>query len=198
MTLSALICTTLAYVLLVLAACTALTRGDWRRILAVAALSTALLLVLPVQGVSLAAQFRGVLGELSITSMGLLLLATLTFWRPSCALPLPALRRLRWAIVLGGLVLYPTALGLGNVDMYALGWRPAELTALLTVALMWGYRRGEGWVWLVLAALIAYNLQLLSSTNLWDYLLDPWLWLWAVALELRHGFAYWRRGGARA
>ena len=74
---------------------------------------------------------------------------------------------------IGGLALYPMALGLGSFDPYEWGWPFSPLFVVigaLTVLLIWKQNRFG--VLLVLAA-VAFQLHLLESTNYWDYLLDP-------------------------
>ena len=88
---------------------------------------------------------------------------------------------------LTGLLLYPMALGLGPFDPYSLGfsglgfsapwlplllaaaataawWRGLRATAVVLLAVFWGWLLGVG-----------------ESQNLWNYLLDAWLWLFALA-----------------
>jgi hypothetical protein len=74
---------------------------------------------------------------------------------------------------LTGVILYPMALGLGTFDPYALGWGGVPLLAafwVLTIGLLWAGNRFA----LVLAlGILAYDMGLLESSNLWDYLTDP-------------------------
>lgn len=72
-----------------------------------------------------------------------------------------------------GVVLYPMALGLGPFDPYALGWGFSPLfifLMVLTIFLL--YKRNRLGIVLMLC-ILSYNLQLLESPNLWDYLVDP-------------------------
>jgi len=74
-----------------------------------------------------------------------------------------------------GAVLYPMALGLGQMDPYAAGWGFSWLFVLafsVTVVLLALKNR---FAVVLMAAILAYNLRLLESTNLWDYLVDPLL-----------------------
>jgi len=77
--------------------------------------------------------------------------------------------------IASGAALYPMALGLSELDPYAAGWEFSWLFVLmffLTVVLLVMKNRFS----LVgIAAILAYNLRLLESTNLWDYLVDPFL-----------------------
>ena len=65
------------------------------------------------------------------------------------------------------------ALGLGGFDPYEWGWPFSPLfiaVGALTAWLMW--RQNRFGVVLLIAAL-AFQLELLESSNYWDYLLDP-------------------------
>ena len=90
------------------------------------------------------------------------------------------------ALSVAALLLYPLALGLGDWDPYRLGWGSPGmwLTLLLLSGVCWfaGLRLLP---FLVALALFGWSLGLLESTNLWDYLLDPWLGLLSLGYVLR-------------
>jgi len=72
------------------------------------------------------------------------------------------------------------------------------LAAVALPALAWGNRAGV----LMLASLMAYELETLESHNAWDYLVDPFYWLLSVGGVAMHGLARLRaawggRVGAR-
>ena len=77
-------------------------------------------------------------------------------------------------LLLIGIFLYPSALGLSPLDAYSLGYTPVYLGPfifLLFACAVWlNY-------WLpaisLALALAAYHFKLLESNNLWDYLIDP-------------------------
>jgi hypothetical protein len=149
-----------------------------------------LLILLPVDGLSLGGLFGGLFGELSVSSM--LLLAWRLLEKTTAMQPRSAAER--WAlfglIALTGWLFYPLALGLGSLDPYAWGygdlWLPLAVTLLALGAWL------KGWYLLALVLvlpLIAWQLALLGSNNLWDYLLDPFVLLgssfWWVARVFR-------------
>jgi len=124
---------------------------------------------------------RGAFGSFSITTM--LLLAGFLLQRLFG-------RRLisnadRSAILYGaamtGVVLYPTALGLLPVDAYRLGYRPVFLLLLFLVLAisMWLLKYRAVGMFIVIAV-IFFNLHALESYNLWDYLIDPFVALYAL------------------
>jgi hypothetical protein len=86
----------------------------------------------------------------------------------------PAERRVACGFaIVSGLLLYPAALGFGPVDPYAWGWLvPAMPLAVAALAAgLIACRNRFGLV--LVAALVAFDLGLLESGNLWDYLVDP-------------------------
>ncbi len=173
----------------VAAACAgALTLATWRGLkpsatrFLFAALAVALLV--PLGGLPLAAYIRGMVGD---PSVGLLLLiATQLFW-PQSPQGTPE-RRMAFLMIVsaGALVLYPLALGAGAIDPYRWGYNSLWfvssllLLGLIAHALRWP---------LVLAAIslaiIGWSLGVYESRNLWDYLLDPLLALYALLATAR-------------
>ena len=68
--------------------------------------------------------------------------------------------------------------------------------ALVLVAGAWTLRQPAAAI-LVLVAVIAFDLRLVESDNLWDYVLDGWItlyaWGWVVLWSLRRRPARTRR-----
>jgi hypothetical protein len=95
-----------------------------------------------------------------------------------------------------GVLLYPMALGIGGFDPYSLGWGFSPLFVLVfavTAGLLYfGSRFGV----VLVAAILAYDLGLLESPNLWDYVVDPFYVVTAGVLLYRSARA--RRREARA
>ena len=85
------------------------------------------------------------------------------------------------AVAAAALFLYPLALGWGDWDAYRLGWgAPGMWVALVLVSLVCWVQGLKLLPILVALALLAWTAGLLESTNLWDYLLDPWLAITAI------------------
>jgi hypothetical protein len=121
----------------------------------------------------LAGYVRGVTGDLSIVST-LLLWST---WLPSSR---TTPRLFKWGVVIVALSFYPFALGIGMIDPYAWGYGSIPFfVAVLLCALICGLLNWVGGVWIIGLAIIAWSLHLHESSNLWDYLLDPFLAIWA-------------------
>ncbi len=80
-----------------------------------------------------------------------------------------------------GLALYPMAMGVGTVDPYAAGWHFSWLfVILLAITLVLIFSRNRFSI-VLLATILAWNLHLLESGNLWDYLVDPVLVIISMA-----------------
>jgi len=80
-----------------------------------------------------------------------------------------------------GLVLYPMALGLGGFDPYAFGWGFSWLfiiLAMVTIAFLLIKNRFAA---VLMACILGYDLNLLESQNLWDYVVDPFFVLFSFA-----------------
>jgi hypothetical protein len=81
----------------------------------------------------------------------------------------------------GAVFLYPLALGWGDWDAYRLGWGSAGLWAVLLLLSLACWAKGFRLLPVLLAlALLAWVAGALESTNLWDYLIDPWLAVAAI------------------
>jgi hypothetical protein len=131
-----------------------------------------------IDGLSVAVHLRGLWGDPSVVTMGVLLLflcrpVTVPAWphRYACAM----------ITLLVTLPLYlPLFLPVPMVtwDLYALGLQPwALLAAIALAAIMLRRRAGGPWTALVGVALLAWAAGLMESDNLWDYLVDPALLL---------------------
>ena len=80
-----------------------------------------------------------------------------------------------------GLALYPMALGLGDFDPYTLGWGFSWLFPVLTMATIVLLLMKNRFALVLIACILGYDLNLLESTNLWDYLVDPFFVFFSLA-----------------
>ncbi|SNX29330.1 hypothetical protein SAMN06295945_1701 [Polynucleobacter meluiroseus] len=139
----------------------------------------------------LAAYVRGATGDLSVVTSLLLWSAFLT---KTPGQPIPA--GFKVCITLIALVFYPLALGYGMFDPYALGYSSMSLLlAVLVFALIWALVGWIGGVWILALAILAWSTHWHESRNLWDYLMDPFLAIWACFSLI---FAVFRRRHQRA
>ncbi len=122
------------------------------------------------------AYIRGVTSDLSITFVAL---ACTSLWVQLRGLPgLPGRERavVFYSVAVAAVFLYPLALGWGDWDAYRSGWgAPGMLLALLVLAVGCVARGLRLLPASIALALLAWTAGLLESTNLWDYLVDPWL-----------------------
>ena len=132
--------------------------------------------LVPLGALPAAGYLRGIVGDLSVTTVLLLvrsLLRPVLGWEAIDARSRTALQVL---VAAGGLLLYPLALGLGPFDPYRLGYASPWFLALL----------------LALAVAGVYE-----SRNLWDYLVDPLVAAWGLGGLLIRGAQALRRGVRR-
>ena len=142
---------------------------------------------LPVSGLPLAGYVRALSSDLSFTSMALLAcaiasqLGAFSIGSVGSVGSAAEWRFVFRLVALGGLFLYPMVLGLGPFDPYTLGFAPTGLLSVLALVagLAW-WRRYHFCLGLIVLAVLAYRLDALESKNLWDYVLDPWLVLYAI------------------
>ena len=117
---------------------------------------------------------RGVTGDLSIV-------LTLLLWSSLLPSSKPTPMAFKFAIVIIAIGFYPFALGLGMIDPYAWGYGSfAFLIAVIVFAVVCALANWTKGVWIIAIAIIAWAAQWHESSNLWDYLLDPFLAIWAL------------------
>lgn len=122
------------------------------------------------------------------------LLALLSVWilwrhyRPqaSGATPLQALRVWGWPLVALGWVLLLDTFALAPFSIYALGYAPWMLGALVFAGLLPGLLREQrAMPTLWIGVLLLHFLLRLPTGNAWDAVLDPALWIWLQVDALR-------------
>jgi hypothetical protein len=133
----------------------------------------------------LAAYVRAITGDLSIVSLLLL-------WGALLPTTQGTPMAFKYALALTGLSFYPFALGFGILDPYAWGYGsiPFFIAILLSALLCAVFNWLKG-VWIIAFAILAWAVHWHESSNLWDYLLDPFLvpWGWFTII----GSLYTRR-----
>ena len=147
----------------------------WRRF-ALAAMVGAAAMVPFASGASFMYFSRGLLGDPSVSTV-LLLLAAL-FRAPRESRPVPAF--IPWWVMILGVPLYSTALGAGGFDLYEWGYGGHKLLPVLLLVVAINWRRYPALAGVLGLGMLAWHFRLLESTNLWDYLLDPMLFVWAL------------------
>ena len=128
----------------------------------------------------LVAYVRGVTGELSIITMLLILFtwSSAPVYRLSSVTPL--------IIALTSILFYPFALGLTMFDPYSWGYGSIIfVVAVMMMALLFFFTKRSWEALMISLAVIAWSIHWHESTNLWDYLLDPFLAVWAIIISIR-------------
>jgi hypothetical protein len=140
-------------------------RGWWQALVLVA-------LLIPLGGLPLAGYVRGAIGDLSITTLVLLVASLL---RTQLGWPaLPGRDKLLLLVAIAAAGFYPLALGWGEYDPYRMGYGSYWLLAyLLGLGLLAAWKGFLAVTLVLAAAVLAWSAGWYESTNLWDYLLDP-------------------------
>jgi hypothetical protein len=145
----------------------------------------AIIVAAPIGTLPLAAYLRSCVGDLSITTH--VLLVTAIFRNLSGRRPVDERQKIaiHGLIAVTALVFYPLALGFGPFDPYRLGYGSLGfLAGLLILALgAWAVRFHLISICVALAVM-AHAMAWHESTNLWDYLLDPLVSIYAVVAVL--------------
>jgi len=158
-------------------------------------------LLIPFGNLSAAEFMRGVLADLSIPTLLLLLLAQREWLnsalgrsrareQDSLLQHLGFIQTLLF-VVIAAVVLYPFALGLGMYDPYRWGFGNIGFIAgLLLVALLAWVKQYTLLALSISLAVLAWSVGWYESNNLWNYLLDPWLAIYAVGGLLKRAVTH--------
>lgn len=147
---------------------------------------------LPVFGLTVAQWLRSVAGDFSFYML-LIILNIIAFRLFQYnLLDVQTRRKLLLGVAWAGIIFYPLALGVGEFDPYRLGYSPLVLATLIVLLSIYCWFTSQRKLAVVLLLpLLAYNFQLLESTNLWDYLLDPVLVIYAFT-QLLLDIKFWQ------
>lgn len=159
-----------------------------------AELALLVLLLLPFGDLPLAADVRGIVGDPSVST--LVVLAYALAGRAGGFSPLTASQRAGalLLVLLAAALLYPLALGAVPYDSYRWGYgEPCFLGLLLVLALAATALHLPLVVLSISLAVLAWTLGWQESGNLWDYLIDPLLALYALSALPSALFALRRR-----
>ncbi len=137
--------------------------------------------LVPLHDLSLAGALRSVTGDLSITSIVLVVSGIGSRWLDREIFSYRNRRLVMLFAGIGGLAFYPPALGLTYGDPYTWGYgSPLLFIALLGLSLAAVHYECYLPALCATGAVAAYTLGIYESTNLWDYLLDPLLTVYAL------------------
>jgi hypothetical protein len=151
-----------------------------------------ILLSVPLWGLSGAGFVRGITGDLSIPALVLLALALLRALSGREPVEVANRHRMLGAIIIAAVLFYPLALGLSAFDPYRLGYGNLWFLAALLGFAIWSSLRYSTLLAVCIAlAVAAWSAGWYESPNLWDYLLDPWLAIYALVAQAKH---WWSSG----
>ena len=92
----------------------------------------------------------------------------------------PVLRNMNIFWFATGMILYPSALGFLNTDVYLFGFHTRLNWCVLAVSVVAMLCRHRILGLCLAFSVLAHLLKLHESCNLWDYIIDPWLWIAAT------------------
>lgn len=165
---------------------------DYRVRLTVVALIAFGVPLIPAYDLMIQGYWFGVVGHLSITTTLLLAQGVLMLFCPGSKFIDDRSRKLL-LIIIGVIAIgfYPLALGLSPFDPYRLGYQPLIMSAcLIGFSLIVWFKRYIAAAFMILIPILGYHLNVLESNNLWDYLFDPFLVIYAWTLGVKMGYRY--------
>ncbi|MBT7443567.1 MAG: hypothetical protein HN790_06330 [Methylococcales bacterium] len=135
---------------------------------------------IPVQGLLINEYIYGFLGNLSIPTVMLFVVHSASIIHGkhlSLAEKGTAFQLIFWT----GCFLFPFTLGIDIYDPYALGYNPLGLGIALLIAVMFSWLL-ENYVIMaaILLSITFYTLNISESRNLWDYIIDPLIFIFAI------------------
>lgn len=147
---------------------------------------------LSISGYSINFYLRGIFNDLSISSLILL-----SYYYISSLNTTPVIKRhtqpVFYLAAFSGLFFYPAALGLGAIDPYSWGFinkidtHYSTLIFIFCLAGLMYFSLIKQYSLLLLClvlSIVAYQSGLLESKNIWDYLLDPLIFIYALIISI--------------
>ncbi len=144
------------------------------------------LVAIPYFDFSAAVYIRGVVGDLSLTTVLLLISTIARYLTGKVLCSERQVNALFTVVVPVGLIFYPMALGLGPFAPYSLGFGSIGFLLCLLVLCCIAWIFDYLLISICLAAAVgAYSMQWYDSNNLWDYLMDPLLVIYGFLLLVK-------------
>ncbi len=156
--------------------------GVSRRMLVAVMLVTLAVCLMPWKGHSLVFYVRGIVGDISVTSLVLLL----ALYGRSLFIPVgkhqPIHGAVGWILLAVLLPLYASVTGYLSVDLYSWGYDPQWMLLASGVLLLWAWRTQPALAIAWLIGIASFACGFTRSRNLWDALFDPFLAFAAVGM----------------
>jgi len=153
------------------------------------------LVVIPINGQTVAEYIRAFPGELSITTLILLSAACMSALLDREIYKPKGLLLLMLLVLTVGLFMYPFSLGFTYFDPYALGYSSKTFLAFFFAAALTAWYSNHYFLVVVIVLDVsAYLMGIYESRNIWDYLIDPfltlfaffWLIIWIIKRVFQH------------
>ncbi|ADL54248.1 hypothetical protein [Gallionella capsiferriformans] len=147
--------------------------------------------LIPADGLSVAEFVRGMLGDLSFSTLLLLAIAygrilSARLHRNEIRHDIDGSLPVLSVIALAALALYPFALGIGMTDPYRLGYGDMGFLGGLLLAALLAWALRYSLITLIISlAVLGWSAGWYESNNLWDYLLDPWVAIYALVALIK-------------
>lgn len=90
-------------------------------------------------------------------------------------------------ITIFGLLLYMSSMGFIQLDIYSYGYYPNKIFILSII--MWCLfliNINRLYSWITLIAIIGFYFKIISSNNLWDYIIDPIVWIMSIVTVIKN------------
>jgi hypothetical protein len=146
-------------------------------------------LSVPLWSLSLPSFVRGITGDLSISAVLLLALALLRALSGRELVEQANRHSMLAVVAIAAVLFYPFALGFSAFDPYRLGYGNLWFMAVLLGFAIWSSLRYSTFLAVCIAlGVAAWSAGWYESPNLWDYLLDPWLAIYALAALVKYLF----------
>ena len=134
-----------------------------------------------IMGTNLLWIMRGTLSDLSLNTTIILLILAIN---KVFGISFPKINyQYALLIFITGLISYLSVFGFIDFSLYDLGFIPNWLFFLVLYGaslLIWRFNRFYSWILLISLAGFYYKVQI--SINLWDYVIDPILWLYSIII----------------
>ena len=143
------------------------------------------------QGLMVSQYFYTVIGHMSISTMVLLAVVLLEHLSGKAFFHPNEQRFFFLSVVIGSALIFPQTFGIGPLNGYVLGFGSLPLTlALIVLTIAFVKFRMHVAACAVVLSVLAFDLHVLRSNNLWDYLLDPLLAIYATVTILRKSVSW--------
>lgn len=138
--------------------------------------------LIPIGGLTVAEYMLTIVGHLSVTSMVLLAMALYRSFNERQIFRDHERNLLLAFVVAGSLMVFPETFGFDQFNGYQLGFGSVAFSiGLMSISLAFVLLRMYVAAAAIVLGVAAFELQLAVSNNLWDYLIDPALAIYACA-----------------